>query len=313
VSNYAAVYEINNDGDIIGRVDMQGGLITHLIDADDYNLEDPYTMAHHHYWSAEDPIVKDLEDASKIVVPDKGFYEEIGCGDREREMLKLVDNRMAIIGDCSSATLAFYVCLRGMNDGILDLIDQPKLVHAVMEKGVAIAVEKGKFNIDLGLKVLRLNDSVGNMSVISPDHWREFVFPHMKEVCDELHHYDPDTRVYCHICGNTLPIAEDLVKTGLDCIGPLDPLGGLKPRQMRDIVGDSVSLYGGVNTLSFVNNTPEELLEEARNCIMDAGQKGGYTLGSGCVIPRSASKENLEALQTAVEKYGVYHNGSLVS
>jgi uroporphyrinogen-III decarboxylase len=102
--------------------------------------------------------------------------------------------RLAILGDCGSATLAFHVSLRGMENALLDLIEQPKLVHSVMEKGVAIAVEKGKFNIDLGIRILRLNDSVANMSVISPKHWRTFVFPHMKEVCTELHRYPPDAK-----------------------------------------------------------------------------------------------------------------------
>jgi uroporphyrinogen-III decarboxylase len=149
------------------------------------------------------------------------------------------------------------------------------------------------------------------MSVISPTHWIEFILPHMKDVCDELHHYDPKIKIYCHICGNILPIVESLIETGLDCIGPLDPLGGFTPGQVREIVGERVSLIGGVNTLSFINNTPKQIIEEAKRCMFEAGKKGGYILSSGCVIPRGASKENLSALRIATEKYGVYHNGTL--
>ena len=149
------------------------------------------------------------------------------------------------------------------------------------------------------------------MSVISPKHWREFIFPHIKDVCDELHHYDPEVKIYCHICGNIIPIVKDLVKTGLDCIGPLDPLGGFTPGQAREIVGDRVSLMGGVNTLSFINNTSKQIIEEAKMCILEAGKRGGYILSSGCMIPRGSSKENLRALRIATEKYGVYQNGIL--
>jgi uroporphyrinogen-III decarboxylase len=173
-----------------------------------------------------------------------------------------------------------------------------------MEKGAAHAIEKGKFHIDTGLKMLRLNDSVANMSVISPQHWREFILPHMKTVCDELHGYRSGVRIYCHICGNVMPIMEDLITTGLDCIGPLDPLGNFTCAQAREAVGDRIALMGGVNTLSFLNSTPEELVEEARVCIEGAGRNGGYILGSGCVIPRSAPKENLLALATASERFG---------
>lgn len=300
------VYEVNDKNVIIGEIDMQGGLITQLKNSDNFNFEDPYNMAHHHYWAADKPFIENLRDAKKITIPDKKYFEEIGWGDRQREIIKLAGNKIALIGDCSSATMAFYVCMRGYNTALLDLIEKPDLVHKVMEKGAAIAIEKGKFNIDLGLKILRLNDSVGNMSVISPEHWRKFVKPHMKVVCDELHNYDPEVKIYCHICGNILPVVESLVETGIDCIGPLDPLGGFTPGQVREIVGNSVALYGGVNTLSFVNENPEEIITEAKKCIKEAGQKGNYILGSGCVIPRTASRENLEALHAAAVKYGTY-------
>jgi len=255
------VYEIR-DGRRIGRIDMKGGLITHLDNTVDYHLEDPYTMAHYHFWAAKSLIINKIEDVKRIAVPNKKFLKE--------------------------------------------------LVHAAMEKGVEIAIEKGKFNIDIGLKILRLNDSIANMSVISPQHFREFVKPHMKIVCDELHHYDPKVRIYCHICGNVLPIIEDLIDIGIDCIAPLDPLGGFTCQQVRERVGEKVSLMGGVNTLSFVNNTCDEIIKEARICMTGAGKKGGFILGSGCVIPRSAKKENIEALVVAAKKYGVYQNGVLV-
>ena len=305
------VFEVDEKGRRTGEIDMLGGLMTHLYDSKDFHLEDPYMMAHCQYWASKEPFVRNLKDASRIAVPDKAYYEEIGCGQRQREAMKLAGDNVAILGDCNSATLAFYVSLRGMHQALLDLIEHPQLVHRVMEKGVAIAIEKGKYNIDLGLKMLRLNDSVGNISVISPNHWRTFVFPHMKEVCDELHRYAPDVKIYCHICGNILPVAEDLVKAGIDCIGPLDPLGGFTPLEIRERVGDSVVLMGGVDTLSFINSTSEEIVEEARKCIVQAGRKGGYILGSGCVIPRSTRKRNVEALRTASEQYGIYQNGHL--
>lgn len=305
------VIEVSQKGKRLGEIDMLGGLSTRLYDEKYFDLTDPYQIAHQHFWSTSKPLIKNIEDVKRIVVPDRHFYEEIGCGKRQREMIELAGDKICLIGDCDSATLAFYVDFCGYQKALMDLVDNPSLVHSAMEKGVAIAIEKGKFNIDLGFRVLRLNDSVANMSVISPQLWREFIFPHMKEVCTELHHYCPEVKIYCHICGNILPVVNDLVETGLDCIGPLDPLGHFTSAQVRKIVGERVSLLGGVNTLSFLQNSPEEILDEARRCIQGAGKKGGYILSSGCVIPRGASKENVKALKIAVEKYGVYQNGIL--
>lgn len=223
------VYETDKKGKPIGIIDMEGGLITHLFNADIRLIEDPCFMAHNHYWMPDTPLIRNLSDAERISIPAKQNFKDFGWEKRQKKIIDKNNLKMAIVGDLHSATLAFYVELRGMNRAMFDLLESPELVHAVMEKGTAIAVERGKFNIDMGIKILRLNDSIGNMSVISPDHWRKYIFPHISDVCSELHRYNSSARIYCHICGNILPVAEDLVRTGLDCIGPLDPLGGFKP------------------------------------------------------------------------------------
>lgn len=75
------------------------------------------------------------------------------------------------------------------------------------------------------------NDSAGNMSLLSPAMWRKFIAPNLTYFCKEVHSYCPEAKIYCHICGNILPILEDLIETGLDCIAPLDPLGGFFGRR----------------------------------------------------------------------------------
>ena len=298
-----SLVEVDKSGEVLGPVDMQGGLATRVRDKSRINLEDPYQAAMIQFYKADEPVINTVEDVQRVAVPDKSFYEQIGFGTLQRELMQKVGDNIALLGDCGSATLAFHVLFRELSLALMDLLENPKLTHAIMDKGVEHAIEKGKFHIDCGLRMLRLNDSIANMSVISPQHFREFILPHMKTVCDELHHYEQDVRIYCHICGNVIPIMDDLIATGLDCIGPLDPLGGFTCAQARQAVGDRIALMGGVNTLSFINSTPEQLLDEARICIEGAG-RSGYILGSGCVVPRAARKENLLALYEAAERFG---------
>ena len=291
--------EVDESGRRLGEIDLEGGLATRLDRWEDLRIDDPNHVAFRTSWSHEIPFLRDEADLDKMVVPDKSFYEANGYGDLAREVLAYAGDEVGLAGDCDSATLAFCVSLRGMQQALLDLIDSPDLVHRLMEKGTTYAVERGKFLIDCGLRILRLNDSVGNMSVISPRLWKEFVFPHMKEVCDELHAYCPEAKIYCHICGNVLPIVEALVETGLDCIAPLDPLGGFSVSDVRARVGDRYVLMGGVNTMSFVNSSPDEIREEAARCIEEGGRDGGFVLGSGCALPGDTKRENLEALVEA--------------
>lgn len=306
------VFEVDAQGRRIGEIDIQGGLTTRLQDPSEFHLEDTWRMAYMQYWPAEEPYVNSLDDVKRMSIPKRSFYEELGCGERARDMIRRAGDRIGIIGDAISATLCFCVYFRGYQRSLFDLVEEPELLHALMEKGVEYATERAKFNIDMGLKMIRLNDSTGNMCVISPKHWREFIFPHMKEVCDELHRYDPEVRIYSHICGNVYPIIDDLIATGLDCIGPMDPLGRFTAKQIRERAGDRIALMGGVHTLSLLADDPQQVIGEARACIEGAGQNGGYVLGSGCMVPPGSKKENLKALVTAAKRYGVYQNGHLV-
>jgi uroporphyrinogen-III decarboxylase len=300
------LFEITDKGEIIGEIDLNGGFKTHLTDASFFSIENPVQTAYFNYYTSSSPKIKDISDARRLVIPKKEIYEQLGCGDRQRKIMAEAGDDIAFIGDCCTATMSFYNYARGMQTAMYDLMDNPELVHAVMEKGVEFAVEKGKFNLDMGINILRLNDSVGNMNVISPAQWKEFVFPYIKEVCGQLHEYNPNARIYSHICGNILPVAELLVQTGLDCIGCMDPLGGTTCEKMRDIVGEDVALLGGINPLSFVAGEPQDIIDETRECISAAGKKGRYVISSGCVLPRSSKIENIRALNTAVSKYGIY-------
>lgn len=306
-----SVFEVDDRGRKIGIIDMAGGLSTRLFDNADYRIDDPGVMAYYHYRTPPVPVIRNLKDAANIAIPTREYLNHIGWGRRQRNILESAGTRIAIIGDCGSGTLAFHECLRGMENAMYDLVDERELVHRVMEKGVAIAIEKGKFNLDLGLRILRLNDSVANMSVISPAHWREFVKPHMRDVVAELHHYNPEAKIYCHICGNILPVLGDLAEIGLDCIAPLDPLGGFTCAQARELAGDDISLMGGVDTMSFLNASTAEITEEARTCMLGAGKRGRFILGSGCVVPRGSPRENLTALRDAAIRYGTYSGGEL--
>lgn len=298
------IYEVDESGRKLGTIDMLGGWATTLFDPSDFRLDDPYTIAFHSFWKADELLVRDISEAQKIAIPDKSFFEESGHGDFQRQMMTYAEDRIALIGDCESATLSFYIGFRGLERALMDFIENPQLVHAMMEKGVARSIERGKFNIDLGLRILRLNDSSANMSLISPKHWQEFIFPHMKTVCDELHHYCADVKIYCHICGNVLPIVELLADAGIDCIAPLDPLGGFSVADARQRVGDNMILMGGINTLSFIQSDEAAITEEARRCMSEGLVNGGrFILGSGCAIPRAARKELLQAVSTTAHMF----------
>jgi uroporphyrinogen-III decarboxylase len=272
------------DGKPVGKIDIKGGLATHQYEDNTIDIGDEYTVAFIQFWKQESPLVKSMDDVRRIAVPTKSFYDELGFGKYIETILSNAEE-LAVVGNCGSPTLSFYSYFRNGSLALMDFYDDPGMVRAVMEKGVQIAIEKGKFCVDNGLKILRLNDSTANMNVISPVIFKEFIKPYFKAVCDELHNYSRDVRIYCHNCGNILPVMNDLVETGLDCIAPLDPLGGFSCADARAVIPAGYPLMGGIDTLSFINSTPSQIESEALDCIKGAGRSGSFILGSGCVLP----------------------------
>ncbi len=300
-------FEIDNEGAIVGMIDRQGGLQTLLRDPRAFYKKRPcYLAAYYQNYHADSPLIHSIDDVRDMPVPGKDFFVHEGWGERQKTVFESYGDKIALIGDLGTATMAYYVHLRGMERALFDLTDNAPMVHAAMEKGVQGAVLRGKFLIDSGHRILRLNDSVGNMSVISPAHWREFIFPHLRDVCTEIHSHDRDAKVYCHICGNVLPVLTELVETGLDCIGPLDPLGGFTCRQAREKTGPEFALMGGVNTLTYVNGSVNDIIAESKRCIEEAGKDGAFILGSGCALPRTSKTANIAAQVEAAKRFGAY-------
>ena len=290
-------------GKKLGQIDIDGGWATMFDDPDDIDFSDPMTMIPYHYYRCRTKIIKNITMIEKLEIPSLQTFHNL-YGEQVNEALKTAEGKICPIGDCNSGTLAFCVSMLGLEEALLYLYDEPEFIRAMMKKGIELCITQAKFMLDKGIRVLRYNDSVANMTVISPGTWREFIKPNIKEFCAEVHRYCPDAKIYCHICGDIRPIVNDLVETGLDCIAPLDPLGNFSVKDIRNIVGNTFMLMGGVNTLSFINQPPEKIMSEAERCIKEGFTNGHYAVGSGCAVPRTASRESLLAPAKASKKMG---------
>ena len=97
-----------------------------------------------------------------------------------------------------------------------------------------------------------------------------------------------------------------MADTGVNAIEPLDPLGGVSVADAKRRVGSRVCLKGGVNTLTFLNGTVEEIVAETRFCLEQGMRGGAFLLGSGDDLPRQSKPENIRAMVETAHRYGKY-------
>lgn len=248
--------------------------------------------------------IKDEKDLEKIKIKSWKEYVEDGQIEPVKRVLKEVGEDAFVAGTAGSQSMNFLVSMRGSQQALLDLIDNPKLVHRIMEIGTEISIQIGYALIEAGVDAIYIGDAWASSTIISPHQYREFCFPYHKKATEAFH--KKGIPVYLHICGNCMPILEYMVETGVDGIEPLDPLGGVDIAEVKRRVGDKVCLKGGVNTLTLLRGTPEDVMREAKYCIEKAGKGGGYILGSGDDIPAEAPVENVKAMVEAAKIFGRY-------
>lgn len=239
----------------------------------------------------DDPVhVKCMDDVKKIKIPSpQEFYESIEiqraikcCDVAKDDFFKI--GWVTMPGD-------YLIFQRGMNQAMMDLIDEEDMVKALCETCVEIAINKARAYIRAGVDGLLVGDAGASSSLISPAQFKKFVFPYIKRFCQEIR--PTGLILYLHICGCVRPIVEMMAETGVHCIEPMDALGGMKPYEFREKVGNKVALMGGVNTLTLAKGTPEDVEREARECIEGAGKKGGYIMAAGDMVPFEAPRENV--------------------
>ena len=114
---------------------------------------------------------------------------------------------------------------------------------------------------------------------------------------------------YCikHCDGNVNEILEHWIDSGVDCIDPIDPNGGMDIEQVKRDYGGRVCIKGNIDCeANLVSGTEDDVAQEVRECIRKAAHGGGHILSSSNSIHSGVKPENYRAMLKALRHYGTY-------
>jgi len=251
-------------------------------------------------------FVASVREAEAIAVTTAVEYRDRGSlAHVEKLVAQAHDQGLFAIGMCAGQTLNFMVQQMGSSEAaLLSFYDRPELARALIDKAVAISCELMKAFVAAGADCIYIGDSYASASVISPAVYQEFCAPAYRRMADAVH--AAGAFCYKHCCGSYNPLLEHLPAIGLDGMDGIDPTSGMSVSHTKAAIGEHMVLMGGISCLTLLDGTPEQVYEEARQCI-EAGKPGGrYVLGSACAVPPEAPAENLQAARRAVDDFGVY-------
>ncbi|MBM3999226.1 MAG: hypothetical protein FJ297_06750 [Planctomycetes bacterium] len=197
--------------------------------------------------------------------------------------------------------------LRGVENYLMDFIDHPKLVHELIEKTLSYDLRVTERMVQAGVDVVVFGDDYAdkNGPMMSPRHFREFVFPGLKRSVENAHR--AGAYVVKHTDGNVMPILDMIIESGVDAINPLEPVAGMDIARIKRDYGDRVALIGNIDCGELLcMASPDDVRRVTRETIEAAAPGGGFCLSSSNSIHSSVKPENYMAMVETLRQYGQY-------
>lgn len=182
--------------------------------------------------------------------------------------------------------------LRGVEDALVDMIEKPDLIEGILDFTTEAAIRCSQASLETGAHGIVFGEATCSPNFISPAMYRRLVHPHHVRLVSELRRMGW-RHVGLHVCGNILPILDDLMSTGVNL---LDVDYQVPAVQALDRAAARVALRGNLDPVrDLLQSTPDKVRAKTGELLAEvAGQR--WIVSSGCDIPPGTAAENLAAL-----------------
>lgn len=255
-----------------------------------------------HGIEVESPI-KTLADFKKYVPPDPRERDRFAA--IEDALLRYGDRRAVIVHLNDVFSLPRY--LMGMQDLLMAVVTEPVLVRGLVEMSVDINLELAEEVANRGVKIVYTGDdfAYNKGPLMSPQHFRDLFFPGFKRAIQGFK--DLGLYVIKHTDGNIWPIIDMIIDSGIDCLDPIDPQGGMHLGEVKARYGDRIALKGNIDCAHLLTfGTQAEVIEATKAALKEGMPGGGYILSSSNSIHSAVIPENYAAMVAAVKEFGSY-------
>ncbi len=209
-------------------------------------------------------------------------------------------NEVYVRGNCDQAPFSLASMMRGSQEWMLDLIlGEPELVTELLEFCTEITCQFISLMAQTGCDMVSNGDSPAGPEMVSPEMYEVFALPWEKKVVDQAHQFNlPYT---LHICGNTEPILDLMLKSGTDAV-ELDYKTDVQ--RAFNATHDKVCFIGNIDPSGVIAMGSRALVEQKTLELLHIFSKTNrFILNAGCAIPSNTPEENLRSLIRVAREY----------
>lgn len=140
--------------------------------------------------------------------------------------------------------------VRGMENALLDMYENPEWILWLSRKFTDFyledyrrAWEASGGRIDIFVVYSDLGTQQG--ALISTSMFREFVFPFLRELANEVHRFGAS--LMFHSCGDVSSFIPDIIGAGADILDPIQPVNpNMSPERLSEYAGQ-ICFHGGMD------------------------------------------------------------------
>ncbi len=191
--------------------------------------------------------------------------------------------------------------LRGMENLMMDFIDHPQFVHALLNTIADYNVAQVEKALHYDIDAVYFGDDWGQQRGLQmgPRLWRKFIYPVLHRMYAAVR--DAGKYVFIHSCGDVDELFDDLIAIGLNCFNPFQP-------EVMDVFAllkqyrGRLAFHGGMSTQRTLPYGSVDDVRRETQRLLDAGRDGGYIFAPAHAVEGDVALENMltfiEMLQT---------------
>ena len=265
------------------------------------------------YWElARHPLAEaTIEDLDRYPWPDPrdpGYTA--GLAEEARALYENTDYAIMADGGFKSFWEQGYF-LRGFERLLMDLVENPEFVTALMEKLLEINMAFTQRFLEAAgryIHAFRTADDLATQRglLISLNVYRRLLKPIYKRYFDFIRS-KTNAKIFYHSCGNVAGLIDDFADIGVDIINPVQVAALGDTAALKARFGGKVVFWGGIDTQHVLPlGSVAEVEAEVRKRISDLGPGGGLVVAPVHNIQPDVPPQNIVAMAEATRKHGCY-------
>lgn len=259
-------------------------------------------IENHRVIGTKEPALKSPSDFKELQMPDPTRDGNLPVVLECERILKADVGKNLPVGGGFEGPFSFAGMLRGLKEFFSDLILHTDFARQLVEFSTDFLLDWGRAQIELGgVDSLTIFEPTASPAVVSPKIFEQLSFPYLKKLIAEFKNYGVGTTL--HICGNTTPILKRMVETGASTLS-LENQVNLA--EAKAITENKVCVSGNVDSFRLALGPRDEILQTAKQCVLETKPGGRFILSSACEVPMNTPPENLDALIQAAREFGRY-------